>query len=384
MAETLPLVRRTNAVRPDWLQRIQQQGLTYHTPELPFWQEGAHYVIAPQTLDAIARASTSLHAMAHEVVSMVIEERRFAQLGITPWMGELIADSWQRRHPALLGRFDFSVPLDGGPPQVLEYNADTPVTMLEAGLIQRTWRDELFPGVAQASGLEEHLRAAWARLRTRHGLSRVYFIAGPDAEDVAQIVYHSSVAAQAGITPTLGLLEEVRFDDDAFRGVDGARHSVIYKLYPWEWFVEDPAIDLIHLERDLWIEPPWKLILQHKGLLAMLWELFPGHPNLLEAGWGQQAPASVGAYVAKPVLGREGQNVTRVLADGTRTARPGDYGHHGWIWQRMATLPVCDGRHPVIGAWVIGDRFAGLGIRESEGPVTDHRSPFTPHLVTTL
>ena len=32
-----------------------------------------------------------------------------------------------------------------------------------------------------------------------------------------------------------------------------------------------------------WIEPPWKAILSNKGILPLLWEMFPGHPNLLPA-----------------------------------------------------------------------------------------------------
>ena len=32
-----------------------------------------------------------------------------------------------------------------------------------------------------------------------------------------------------------------------------------------------------------WIEPPWKAILSNKGILPLLWEMFPDHPNLLPA-----------------------------------------------------------------------------------------------------
>jgi len=32
-----------------------------------------------------------------------------------------------------------------------------------------------------------------------------------------------------------------------------------------------------------WIEPPWKAVLSNKGILPLLWEMFPGHPNLLPA-----------------------------------------------------------------------------------------------------
>ena len=31
------------------------------------------------------------------------------------------------------------------------------------------------------------------------------------------------------------------------------------------------------------VEPPWKAILANKGILPLLWEMFPRHPNLLPA-----------------------------------------------------------------------------------------------------
>ena len=28
-------------------------------------------------------------------------------------------------------------------------------------------------------------------------------------------------------------------------------------------------------------EPPWKMVLSNKGILPILWEMYPNHPNLL-------------------------------------------------------------------------------------------------------
>jgi glutathionylspermidine synthase len=38
-----------------------------------------------------------------------------------------------------------------------------------------------------------------------------------------------------------------------------------------------------------------------------------------------------------------------------------------------------DGRYPVIGAWVIDGVPAGMGIRESDAPVTGNLARFVPH-----
>ena len=51
------------------------------------------------------------------------------------------------------------------------------------------------------------------------------------------------------------------------------------------------------------------MLLSNKGLLPVLWELFPGHPNLLPAY--EEAGALAGTFVRKPKLSREGANVSR-------------------------------------------------------------------------
>ena len=44
-------------------------------------------------------------------------------------------------------------------------------------------------------------------------------------------------------------------------------------------------------------------------------------------------------------------------------------------------LPEFDGYRPALGAWVVGDASAGLGIRETVGLVTDDGAAFVPHRI---
>jgi len=59
----------------------------------------------------------------------------------------------------------------------------------------------------------------------------------------------------------------------------------------------------------------------------------------------------------------------------------GDYGAEGFIFQELCKLPSFNGNHPVIGSWIIGQQPAGIGIRESNGLITDNLSRFVPHLI---
>lgn len=124
------------------------------------------------------------------------------------------------------------------------------------------------------------------------------------------------------------------------------------------------------------IEPPWKVVLSNKAILSILWELFPNHPNLLSAYF---SPCALGAdYVAKPVFSREGTDIELHRGGITLNGTPGRYGAEGFVYQALAALPQLDNRYLVIGAWIVGDEPAGMGIREDVMPITTNLSHFIP------
>jgi glutathionylspermidine synthase len=132
----------------------------------------------------------------------------------------------------------------------------------------------------------------------------------------------------------------------------------------------------------LWIEPLWKSVLSNKALLAVLWEMYPGHPNLLPAFLDN--PGILTEYVRKPRLGREGANIS-IVSPGSEVQTGGVYGDEGsgggWVYQLFDPLPEFDGFRPALGAWIVGDDAAGLGIRETTGLVTDDGAAFVPHRI---
>ena len=46
-----------------------------------------------------------------------------------------------------------------------------------------------------------------------------------------------------------------------------------------------------------------------------------------------------------------------------------------------AALTPFDGNYPVVGAWIVGDEPAGVGIREDKSRVTKNLSRFVPHAI---
>ena len=106
--------------------------------------------------------------------------------------------------------------------------------------------------------------------------------------------------------------------------------------------------------------------------------MYPGHPNLLPAYLDE--PGELTEYVRKPRLGREGANITIVGPNG-ELATGGVYGEEGYVYQLFDPLPEFDGFRPALGAWIVGDSSAGLGIRETAGLVTDDGAAFVPHRI---
>ncbi|HEY6837781.1 MAG TPA: glutathionylspermidine synthase family protein, partial [Geobacteraceae bacterium] len=150
----------------------------------------------------------------------------------------------------------------------------------------------------------------------------------------------------------------------------------LFKLYPWEWLVrEEFGPNLLQSPVRL-IEPAWKMLLSNKGILPILWEMFPDHPNLLEASFADRPLA--GDYVRKPLLSREGGNIL-MRRRGEWVVTSGTYGDEGHIYQRYVQLPSFDGNYPVVGSWVIGGDPAGIGIREDRSEITTNGSRFIPH-----
>jgi glutathionylspermidine synthase len=128
----------------------------------------------------------------------------------------------------------------------------------------------------------------------------------------------------------------------------------------------------------LWIEPIWKMMWSNKALLAILWELNPGHELLLPAYL--DGPRELSSYVRKPLLGREGAGIA-VVQKGVcvEGSLAGDSAQR-YVYQALASMAQAGGKTAVFGSWLVDGEPAGMGIRESRTLVTNNTSCFVPHL----
>lgn len=397
------------AERPGWRKRAAELGFTFaDMGGEPYWDETSAYRFTlSQIENDIEDPATELHAMCREAVAhAVASEDWLARLDIPRAYWDFVQRSWANGEPELYGRFDLAY--DGtGPAKLLEYNADTPTSLYESASFQWLWFEEsreagvLGHDTDQFNRLHEALVERWAAICAPG--EDVHFAADRDnPEDYATVEALAWAAREAGLGAHFTALSDIGITDEGQLADDQDRViGTLFKLYPWEDMLRDDFAPNLQPSQTRFIEPPWKALLSNKGLLPLLWHLFPDHPNLLPAFFqadldaarrGEPTPFAdaiaaaepllARGHVVKPIFSREGAGVV-IVEGGRETDRAPDdsYSHHPQVVQALAALPEFDGFHPVLGAWIVGEDCVGLGLREDRARITHNLSRFKPHFI---
>lgn len=371
------MLRHAIQPRPDWQKAVESKGMLYHTADgVPYWDESAYYEFTAAEIDTLEAATYELDKMCLAAVQHVIDRGDFPRFLIPQHYWDFIHQSWERDEHTIDGRFDLA--FDGhSPPRLLEYNADTPTALLEAAVIQWFWLKDCFPDCQQFNSIHDRLLEAFRTLRAETP-ERFYFAALAGClEDRMTVDYLRDVAVQAGFATAYLDVEQIgwRQGPGVFTDLQENPIALCYKLYPWEWMLQDEFGPHLPKACCRWFEPPWKALLSNKAILAVLWELYPGNPYLLEASLDRPLERD---YVKKPILGREGANVQVFQHGKLALETEGPYDGPS-VYQELWPLPRFGGNYPVIGSWIVNGWSCGVGIREDASPVTGNLSRFVPH-----
>ena len=384
--------------RPHWRDTAKEVGFTFADMHgEPYWDESSAYRFTLRQIeDDIEDPSTDLHNMCRDAVAEIVQSQEMMErLGIPDQHRDLVADSWRRNEPEIYGRLDLAY--DGkGPAKLLEYNADTPTSLYESAAFQWQWlEDQLAAGVLprgadQFNGIHEALVERFRALFDRN--TDIHFTAVADnPEDYATVEAMAWAAREAGMgahysdLDKLGVTKQGQFVDAEDRVI-----GTLFKLYPWEDLLRDDYARHIQGSGCLFLEPAWKALVSNKGILPVLWQMFEGHPNLLPAFFADDVADAFGrvadqfrqAHVVKPIFSREGASISIVEGGEITEASPNtDYDQHPRIVQAYAPLSDFDGFKPIVGAWIVGDACAGIGIREDRARITQDLSRFKPHFI---
>lgn len=374
--------------RGDWRAQAAEYGFRFHTIDgQRYWDERAYYAFSLRQIERdLEDPSAELHAMAMGLLDEIVASEELMQrLAIPPAFRDWIADSWRRREPHLYGRLDLAY--DGrGPAKLYELNYDTPTSLFESAFFQWQWLEDqraqgrLPDDADQFNSIHEALLERFAALAG--GLPPpLYFAAVRDSEeDQGTVAYLRDCAAQAGVAGELIAIEDIGLSSDGrYTDLDDTVIGALFKLYPLEDMFAERFGQALPGSGLRLLEPPWKALLSNKGILPLLWERHRGHPNLLPAAFDDGSALPPG-WVRKPLHSREGANIVLHLDDGRVLESDGPYAGP-YIRQQAHPLPAFEGRYPMVGSWIVGDRACGIGIREDDGPITSDSARFLPHAI---
>lgn len=323
---------KTLPQRKNWKTQVEDIGFNFHTHESgAYWSEGQYFHFQASEIIKLEQAANELQQLCFDAIDEVIRKNKFSQMAIPENCVQPIIESWERQDPSMYGRFDFSY---HGPDQIklLEYNADTPTSLIESSIIQYLWlRDQkAFLGgsnVDQFNSLHESLVDFWKwyKQECKPESDLVHFTCLQyEDEDERTTEYIKDCCQQAGLQAKLIFLDEIGWDGEDFFDLEEEKIQHLFKLYPWEILRQEKFGQHLLSSKVRCLEPAWKMILSNKALLPVLWELAPGHPYL---------------------------------------------------------LPSFAMGHPMVGVWMVGEQACGLGIRQSQGLITDNRSQYVPHII---
>jgi glutathionylspermidine synthase len=402
--------------RDNYAEEHDKIGFNYYSlPSGPnkdeYWQEGVMYVLSETEIDKIQAATQEAHLMSIEMVEKMVKSGDYPDyFALDEHSIPLIEQSWKRKDPTLYGRFDFAFGKDAdGKDEIklFEYNGDTPVSILECGVAQWNYVEQLpnlpenfahltngtFPEELriQYNLIDETLIETWQKNFDPDTLIHFAASGGFRHEDWGNLIYVMDTANRAGMRVKEIQMQDIGLTDtNLFIDKDDYEIKNCFKLYPWEWMTKELYAKDIIRTSTRWMEPAWKMLLSNKAMLVELWKMFPNHPILLAAySEAQMAQITDGNFCKKAKHGREGANVNQVkkrfgvtvedkLAQGSHFV--GDYVDWGYIYQQWHNIQAHDGYYPIIGSWIIGDKACGMSIREDKNIVTGNDAFFASHI----
>jgi len=233
------------APRNNWQAAVEKLGFGFHTTDIPYWREDAYYEFSLAEITKIEQATQELWGMCLEAVQHVIDHNLYPLFSIPPKAIPLIEKSWNMDAPAIYGRFDFG--FDGENLKLYEFNADTPTSLFEAGIVQWFWLQDFDKDKDQFNSVHEKLIGYWKYLKPYLYEGPVHFACIKQSlEDLTTVEYIRDCAVQAGLETKLIFIDDLGWQQESKSFVDLEDQPIrnIFKLYPWEWMVNEPFFDV--------------------------------------------------------------------------------------------------------------------------------------------
>lgn len=378
------------------LQTLKEEGWKWMLGEdtLPYVTNDM-VTVSENTAEAYYKAGNELYEMFIKAAEHVLKHDLYDELGIPPNLVPIIKYSWENdKGWHLYGRFDLAGGIDSKPIKLIEFNADTATCIPETAIVQwASLKANGFDDSLQFNTLYESLVGAFESLREEnpefHPSLLISTMAGFPEDDTNMEIL-AEAAKEAGFEVAFENIEKVDFspNEGIFKHSlsDGSftKYDFWFKLIPWEFIAwDEPELckiitDICMDEKAVVLNPAYTMLFQSKGILKILWDLFPNHPLLLET---KSSPISGKNCIEKVMFGREGANV-RVISsrNETITFSSGEYAEQKKIYQEFIDFPMDErGNYYQAGVFYVGES-CGLGFRKG-GKILDNTAQFCGHLI---
>ncbi|MEK6659601.1 MAG: glutathionylspermidine synthase family protein [Campylobacterota bacterium] len=385
-------------IRPLKNEQLEKLGFTWHTDS-----DSSRYIsdtlvqITQDEAEAYYEAVNEIYDMYAEAAGYVIENDLFFELGIPFNLVDAIKKSWENDvHWHIYGRFDLAGGVDSKPIKLLEFNADTPTALFETALLQ--WallKENGMDENRQFNNVYDAIRENFKRLITlfedteffdeRYDGWKILFssIQGNDEEEATTRLLRQ-IATDAGFNTGFEYLQNVKFDENGIYDKSENQYEYWFKLYPWEDIaVDEPELattltTIMQNQAVIILNPAYTLLFQSKGMLKILYDLFPDSPYLLKTSF---EPLKGMKYVEKCAFGREGANIKIVGADGAvLNEQGGEYGNHKKVYQEYTELPKDESGVKYQAGVFFAYEACGLGFRKG-GEIMNNMSKFVGHVI---
>ncbi len=386
-------------LKPLTNQYLESIGFGWHTDLDNTAYISNEFIVLNETeAEAYYDATNELYKMYCNAVQYVIDNNLFHELNIPFNLIEIIKKSWADNvHWHLYGRFDLAGGIEGQPIKLIEFNADTPTALFETAIIQ--WailKFNDYDETKQFNSLYEAIADNFKRLITLDSdieyFSKHYeqlnwkilfsSIAGSlEEEYTTKLLQH--IASEVGFKTEFAYVEDVEFSDEGI-SIDDNLYEFWFKLVPWEEIgIQEGELaviltELIENKKAIILNPAYTLLFQSKGMMKILWDLFPNHPLLLETSF---EPLQNKKQVEKMCFGREGANVAIVNENNSLELKTdGEYENFKPIYQEYVEFPKdSEGNYYQAGVFHSYEA-CGLGFRKG-GKILDNTSKFVGHIV---
>jgi len=383
-------------LKPLTSEYLESIGFYWHTDnDMSSYIDNNVVAISENEAKNYADAVNELYDMFIEAGQYVIDNNLFHELNIPFNLVELIKESWENDvHWHLYGRFDLAGGIDGKPIKLIEFNADTPTALFETSVIQ--WallKANNLDESEQFNFIYEALRDNFKRLATLdedisnfdevyEGWKILFSSIRGNIEEENTTRLLMNIASEAGWNVEFAYIDEVGFDDEGIFYND-EQYEFFFKLIPWESIaIEEPELcdiltNVVKNKQAIILNPAYTLLFQSKGILKILWDLYPNHPLLLETSF---EPLKGKKQVQKVTFGREGENV--VIYDENMNIiekRDGEYQNFNKIYQEYVEFPKINNEYYQAGVFFAYEA-CGLGYRKGS-LILDNMSKFTGHII---